>query len=517
MRTSRRNRHLNSKSNLFKKAFTLKTYVTVFLFTLIIDALLTALLGEYMDKYPILNIIYLLPLYLILLTGYLLANWIERIKKYYIASWLILVLVILFMTVMYVPFVNSQQTLGITLFIFFCGILVSYLFLVTIQIKKFRKKHALSSADFSTKNSRFKFNFWKTAAIILFAATAFSIINSSIKVNELNIRLATVENKLGGKERLSCTEKDSINKVRESVVRIIGGEAEGSGFAIDNNLILTNFHVIEFEPSPKIVFQDSSFETAEIIMADKDADLAILKVNKKLQKITWGNPSSLDPSEELLAIGFPLGGDLKGEASVNKGFLAARRFSKDVGIEYIQIDGTLNPGVSGGPMIDVCGKVVGVNTAGMAGLGLAISSDSVMDKWGKMSLSDDPLKDVEKIDIEPNKSSLDAVKAFYNYLKLRKLPKAFELLSKNFRKDYSYDYWVSGYKDLLDTTVIKIEQGESENFVKVRLATKNLTDGDIVYKYFEGQWEVRKVKDKWQLWDAKIKEVKEPDYLWFYD
>jgi hypothetical protein len=360
-------------------------------------------------------------------------------------------------------------------------------------------------------------DFWKIFRYAVIGGLIFYVYILGQNLSESKTKIELLEAKLGGTEKISCTEKDSIKKVRESVVRVIGGEAEGSGFAIDNNLILTNFHVIEFEPSPKVVFPDNSFETAEITMADKDADLAILKVNKNLKKIDWGNPSKLDPSEELLAIGFPLGGDLKGEASVNKGFLAGRRFSKDVGVEYIQIDGTLNPGVSGGPMIDVCGKVVGVNTAGMSGLGLAISSDSVMDKWGRMSLSDDPLKDIQKIDIQPNKSSLDAVKAFYDYLKLRKLPKAFELLSKNFRKDYSYDYWVSGYKDLLDTTVIKIEQGDSDNFVKVKLATKNLTEGEIVYKYFEGQWEARKVKYKWQLWEAKIKEIEEPDYSWFYD
>jgi len=343
------------------------------------------------------------------------------------------------------------------------------------------------------------------------------LLNLQSNLDTTKERIAVLENKLGGAEKLACTEKDSIKKIRNSVVRIIGGEGEGSGFAVDNNLILTNFHVIELEPSPKIIFSDNTFETAEIIAADKDADLALLKVNKKLNKVTFGNPSKLDPSEELLAIGYPLGGDLKGEASVNRGFLAGRRYSKDLGIEFIQIDGTLNPGVSGGPMIDVCGRVIGINTLGMAGLGLAISADSIMDKWGAMILSENPLKDVSKATIDPDKSPADAVAAFYTYLKIRKLPKAFELLSDNFKKGYSYDYWVSGYKDLLDTTVLSISNGDTKNEVKVKLSTKNFTDGEIVYKYFEGTWEVKEVKNQWLLWDANIKEVEEPDYLWFYE
>ncbi len=73
------------------------------------------------------------------------------------------------------------------------------------------------------------------------------------QVITLNKRLVIVENKLGGKEVLACNEKDTINKVRQSVVRVVGGYAEGSGFAVKPNVILTNFHVIEFEPSPKII------------------------------------------------------------------------------------------------------------------------------------------------------------------------------------------------------------------------------------------------------------------------
>jgi hypothetical protein len=44
-----------------------------------------------------------------------------------------------------------------------------------------------------------------------------------------------------------------------------------------------------------------------------------------------------------------------------------------------------------------------------------------------------------------------------------------------------------------------------------------MVDGEIVYKYFEGYWDVKEITNRWQLWDPKIKEVKEPDYLWFYD
>jgi len=337
------------------------------------------------------------------------------------------------------------------------------------------------------------------------------------RIYTLENRLQRIENKLGGPKKLNCNEKDTIDKVRQSVIRIIGGESEGSGFAIKSDgVILTNFHVIEFEPSPKVVLPDNTFETAEIIMADKNADLAIIKISKDLPVISWGDPKELESAEELLAIGFPLGGSLSGESSVNKGSLSARRRSRDVGVEYLQTNITLTPGVSGGPMVNVCGEVVGINAAGLAGLGIAISSDSIKQKWLEMALSKDSLKDVKKITFDDTESAEFAVATFYNYLKVRKLEKAFEILSDNFKQGHSFDYWKGGYESLLDTTVIKIEEDKKvKDRVTVKLSTKDMVYDEIVYKYFEGYWDVKNIDGKWRLWEPKIKEVGNPDYLWF--
>ncbi|MDP2685345.1 MAG: trypsin-like peptidase domain-containing protein, partial [bacterium] len=356
-------------------------------------------------------------------------------------------------------------------------------------------------------------HFPKTVIIIL----VLTLLVALWQIDQLSNRLTAVENKLGGPSQINCNEKDTITKVRKSVVRIVGGESEGSGFAIkEGGMIVTNFHVIEFEPSPKVLLPNNTFETAEIVMADKNADLAILKINKDLPVITWGRSEFLEQTEELLAIGYPFGGQLVGDPSVNKGILAGTRFSKDNGIEYLQTDATLNPGVSGGPMVDICGKVMGINTAGTAGLGLAISSKSFKDKQFDMLVSDNPLKDIKKITLEPNKSAFDATNAFYSYLKMRKMTEAFGMLSDNFKKGYDFDYWVQGYKPLLDNTAIKIEEDKNiKDRINIKLATKELIGNEIVYKYFEGYWDVKQVDGRWLLWDPEIKEVKNPDYLWF--
>lgn len=355
------------------------------------------------------------------------------------------------------------------------------------------------------------------AIIILILTYIYS--QQTEQIAALNDKISVIENKLGGSERLICSEKDSIMTVKKSVVRVVGGEGEGSGFAIqEGGYILTNFHVIEFEPSPKVVFPDNTFQTAEVLMVDKTADLAILKVERNLQPLNWGDPKLLNPAEELLAIGFPLGGELIGEASANKGSLSGRRKSKDVGVEYIQTDATLIPGMSGGPMVNICGEVVGINTLGLAGLGLAISSDSIREKWIQMSLSEEAQEDIQRITFDPDASALESVRAFYNYLKARKLEKAFELLSDNFKKGYRFTTWKAGYDSLLDTTVLVIkEDPEKENRILVKISTSDMVDGEIVYKFFEGYWDVKENVNRWELWDAEIKEVKDPPYFWYIE
>ena len=338
-------------------------------------------------------------------------------------------------------------------------------------------------------------------------------------ISELSQRIQQIETKLGGPKKVAWNEKATVEKVRRSVVRIVGGESEGSGFAIKKGgYILTNFHVIEFEPSPKVVLPDNTFETAKVIMADKNADLAVVKIEKDLLPLPLADLKKLDPTEELLAIGFPLGGDLPGESFVGKGSISARRISKAVGIEYIETNMTLIRGMSGGPMVNVGGEVVGVSTAGlfMGGMGIGISADSVREKWQEMAMSEDSLKDVQKFVFEPEKSPLEAVRSFYNYLKARKLEKAFALLSDNFVKGYSFEHWAKGYEPLLDTTVIRIEPDKKiEGRINVKLATKDLVDGEIVYKFFQGHWDIRKIDGKWLLWHPRIKEVKSPENSWF--
>ncbi len=361
----------------------------------------------------------------------------------------------------------------------------------------------------------------KTLKIFLAIFLMGTFMYTGYEISRLSNRIQKIENKLGGPKKIACNEKDTVDKVRRSVVRVVGGESEGSGFAMQKGgFILTNFHVIDSEPNPKVILPDNTFETAQVITADKDADLAIIKIKKDLPAVSFARLGWICPAEELLAIGYPLGGDLSGESFVIRGSFSRRAKDKKNGVQYLLTDMTLVAGISGGPMVNICGEVVGINTSGLllGGMGIAISSDSIIEQCRKMLASKQPLKDVQITVFEPNKNALEAVKAFYNYLKARKLEKAFELLSDNFVRGYSFEQWAWGYRPLLDTTIVIIKPDkEIANRIHIKLSTKDLVDDEIVYKYFEGYWDIRQVNGKWLLWHPRIKEVKDPEQDWFID
>lgn len=353
----------------------------------------------------------------------------------------------------------------------------------------------------------------------LVAAGAFIYLGHAIF--RLSGRIERIENKLGGPERIACNEKDTVERVRRSVVRIVGGVSEGSGFAIkEGGFILTNFHVVSSEPSPKIILPGNIFEIGEVIMADKDADLAVIKIKKDIPTVKFARLERVSPAENLLAVGFPLGGDLPGDSSVVRGSFSRCIKDKENDIRYILTDMTLISGISGGPMVNICGEVVGINTAGLllGGMGIAVSADSIIERYHRMSSSEEPLRDVQRIAFQPEKNALEAVRAFYNYLKARKLEEAFALLSDSLTAEITFWGWSRGYREMLDTTVRVIRPDrEIADRIHIKLSSKDLVDDEIVYKYFEGYWDVRQEDARWLLWKPRIREIEDPPRHWFFD
>ncbi len=158
----------------------------------------------------------------------------------------------------------------------------------------------------------------------------------------------------------------------------------GSGFVIDSEgYIVTNYHVTEKAEDIKITFSDGATAKAKVVGRDAKTDLALLKVSldKKLPALEWGDSDKARVGDWVMAIGNPFG--LGG--SVSAGIISARARDINAGPfdDFIQTDAAINRGNSGGPLFDMDGKVVGVNTAifspsgGNIGIGFAIPSSMV--------------------------------------------------------------------------------------------------------------------------------------------
>jgi hypothetical protein len=352
--------------------------------------------------------------------------------------------------------------------------------------------------------SSFK-NFFKTGVWMFMAC--YVMFSSVVMLDYLG-------KQYGGFDKVFC-DYGTKSKLQKSVVRIIGGYSEGSGFFISPHEVVTNFHVIEGEVSPKVVFPNGKFETPEKIVGESDMDIAVLTLAKPFYDEIYDLPLRLSilEDEPLFAAGYPLGSDITGKATVVKGnFVDFRRNKKDV-VGYVQTNISLVQGMSGGPIVDQCGSVVGINTMGLAGLSFFIRADDV-----RMSLNKLTSKEVEKIEVNPSKSPEEAVRAFYTYLKARRMTDGFNLLSENYLQKTDIAEWTARFTDILDVRVYKVEKFEnSKDTVFVKFATKNWNDGELVIHYYEGTWQTVLEDGVYKMDRSKIVEIEEPGLEWFWE
>ncbi len=159
----------------------------------------------------------------------------------------------------------------------------------------------------------------------------------------------------------------------------------GSGFIIDpSGIVITNNHVIEGANDITVILTDGTKLKAEVVGKDTKVDVAVLKVksDKPLKFVPFGDSDKMRVGDAVMAVGNPFG--LGG--TVTAGIVSARNRNIDSGPydNYIQTDASINKGNSGGPLFDMAGEVIGINTAilspsgGSIGIGFATPANTVL-------------------------------------------------------------------------------------------------------------------------------------------
>ncbi len=188
----------------------------------------------------------------------------------------------------------------------------------------------------------------------------------------------------------STTVAGVVERARESVVHISVASQDknkspggtGSGFVIaPDGFIVTNSHVVHGAKEIMVTLAGSQSYSAQLIGDDPDSDLAVIRANSPhLQAVHFGNSSQLRPGQIAIAIGNPLGFQQTVTAGVISALGRSMRGRTGRLMEnIIQTDAALNPGNSGGPLLNSRGEVIGVNTAmipSAQGICFAIASNT---------------------------------------------------------------------------------------------------------------------------------------------
>ncbi len=169
----------------------------------------------------------------------------------------------------------------------------------------------------------------------------------------------------------------AVSRVNPAVVTITTGSALGSGFIINpQGYVLTNRHVVNGASVVQVELDSGQSYAAQVVGVSREDDIAIVQLPvHNLPVAALGDSSRVQQGQSIVAIGSPLG--LKHTAT--RGIISNTNVDID-GHAFLQTDAPLNPGNSGGPLIDTHGRIIGINTMiskGGQGIGFAIPINAV--------------------------------------------------------------------------------------------------------------------------------------------
>ena len=177
-----------------------------------------------------------------------------------------------------------------------------------------------------------------------------------------------------------------IDIVVPSVVTIRTDISQGTGFIIsDDGYIVTNYHVMEGAKAAGVYTYDGEQHSVSLTGYDKELDIALLKISGSYEALELEDSDNINVGEKVIAIGNPLGLQF----SVSEGIVSAVHREGTNGLPaYIQTDAALNPGNSGGPLINKQGRVIGINNfkiGSSESLGFALESNYIKDAVNSIS------------------------------------------------------------------------------------------------------------------------------------
>lgn len=213
-----------------------------------------------------------------------------------------------------------------------------------------------------------------------FSELSESIIETKSDLQKVGVQLGTLDDQLIKlKASTSAGFSEIIDQAIKSVVTIKTDISQGSGFIIaDGGYVVTNAHVMEGAKAAGVITFDDKLHAVSRIGENTGMDIILLKIeSENYSPLKLADSNNVQVGERVIAIGNPLGLQF----SVSEGIVSAIHREGENNLNaYIQTDAALNPGNSGGPLINSDGKVIGINNFKVGGgenLGFALESNYI--------------------------------------------------------------------------------------------------------------------------------------------
>lgn len=192
------------------------------------------------------------------------------------------------------------------------------------------------------------------------------------------------------------TLQDVVRLTTPSLVQVTSSESAGSGFIVDSGKgVITNAHVVGGDARVSVWLHDGRELRGRVAGRDEYLDLAYIRLpdGYRLQSAVLGNTARVSAGQDVLALGFPLDSSPGDSPTVTKGIVSSIRTFE--GAQWIQMDAPINPGSSGGPLMDNRGRVIGVVTSrldydwdtgrNVEGVGFALAVDELKGRLSFLS------------------------------------------------------------------------------------------------------------------------------------
>lgn len=304
--------------------------------------------------------------------------------------------------------------------------------------------------------------------------------------------------------------RDKVIKAIDSVVRIEGEDASGSGFWVDKDIVLTNNHVISFNRDFKVIASDGIPYASKILATDSVRDLALIKVSGGPDKVLKWRKKPIELLNEVYAVGYPYNGK---QISITKGIVSGITKDEYDDREYIQTDAAFNPGNSGGPLMDECGAVVGLNTMTIwdsENMGFATKSAQV-EGWIAEMLENNKYASPEELAIGYPSDQTEVVAQYYNTLSEGKLEDAYNFYSADRKAGMPFEGWKKGFENTYFIRIKSVEIAWHSTVVSVDLIATDFGAGwgEFITREFFGEWMLVRENGLWKLDGSNISEVVE--------